>query len=244
MSSVAASPIASGTTFAQLQAGGLDAVIDNLVATNVAIADPSTQATVAVTGGGATLGLLAAGAYFLTYSWSNGFGETLAGGRSATFTVAAGNKPRVTIPALPTGAVSANIYLTPAGGASGTETLYLTGVTGLTADLLLAAIPGWAAGGMPVANTTALAKHPYFYTGKHGRLQDVYNAARQDIDNYLHGDPIKLAEAKSRLARTAAIFSALTAALNEVAVLVDANPGTVGNVSTPIGNPKVKRAFP
>ena len=42
----------------------------------------------------------------------------------------------MTIPALPAwGAASANIYLTAAGGAAGTETLYATGVTGTTYSL-------------------------------------------------------------------------------------------------------------
>lgn len=242
MSFVASTPIASGTTFAQLKTGGLDAVLDNLVATNPAIANPTTQATVAVTGGGSTGGLLAAGAYFVSYSWTNGFGETLAGGESATFTVAAGNKPRVTIPALPTGAVSANIYLTAAGGASGTETLYLSGVTSTTADLLLAALAG--TGSPPTVNTTALSSHPFINAGRHGRLQEAYDALVVDLDNYLHGEAIPLAVIKGRVARTAAVFTALSTATNEIAVLVEANPGTITTATTQIGIPKPKRTFP
>lgn len=242
MSFVAATPVASGTTFAQLQAAGLDAHIANLIAANPAIANPSTQATVAVTGGGSSGGLLAAGAYFVSYTWANGFGESLAGGESATFTVAAGNKPRVTIPALPTGADSANIYLTPVGGASGTEVLYLTGVTSTTADLLLAALAG--TGSTPATNTTALANHPFINAGIHGRFQEPYDALRQDVDNFIRGDGMSLGFIKSRIARTAAVFAAISTIANEIGVLVDANPGTLTTVQTPIGLPNPKRTFP
>lgn len=100
------------------------------------VANPTTQATVAVTGGGSTGGLLAAGTYYVAYSWTTAHGETTRGtSESAQFTVAAGNIPRVTIPSLPAGAAAANIHLTAAGGASGSSTLYATGVTGTTYDL-------------------------------------------------------------------------------------------------------------
>lgn len=117
--------------------------------------NPSTQATVAVTGGGTTGGSLAAGTYFVAYTFvdSVNAGETTVGTSESTqFTVASGNKPRVTLPALPSFAASINIYLTAAGGASGSEVLYATGVTGTTYDLVA------ANGGSvtpPAANTTS-----------------------------------------------------------------------------------------
>ena len=101
-------------------------------------------------------GLLPAGTYYCQYSFVDPFGETLAGGESAQFTVAAGQVPTVTVPALPTGVQAINLYLTQPGGGPGTETLYATGITtttfacsyGLPADQPTAALPdknttGW-----------------------------------------------------------------------------------------------------
>lgn len=100
------------------------------------IANPSTQATVAVTGGGASGGTLPAGDYYVSYSWVTTEGETTVGtSQSAQFTVGATNIPRVTIPALPAGAVAANIYLTDTAGASGTGRLYRRNITTTTVDL-------------------------------------------------------------------------------------------------------------
>jgi len=100
------------------------------------IANPSTQATVNVTGGGATGGTLPAGDYYVSYSWVTTEGETTVGtSQSAQFTVGATNIPRVTIPALPAGAVAANIYLTDTNGATGTGRLYRRNITATTVDL-------------------------------------------------------------------------------------------------------------
>jgi hypothetical protein len=86
--------------------------------------------------------LLQAGTYYVKYTFVNQAGETLASPASTQFTVAAGNIPQVTFPALPTGATSINVYLTSAGGPSGSETLYKTGVTGTTTTLATATSAG------------------------------------------------------------------------------------------------------
>lgn len=125
------------------------------------VANPTTQATATATGGGASGGALPAGTYYIAYTWVNSWGETTVGtSESAQLTVGATNIPRVTIPALPTNAVSANIYLTDTGGASGTEKLYKTGVTTTTADLALATYNGGDyddADDPPTSNTTKAA---------------------------------------------------------------------------------------
>jgi hypothetical protein len=120
------------------------------------LADPADGATaVAPIGGGAVGGFLAPGTYrlALTRVTATG-GETKIGNtESAPFVVAAGNIPQATLPALGAGAVSFNVYLTLPGGASGTEILYATGVTGATFDLTTAA-PQFAP--VPGANTTLI----------------------------------------------------------------------------------------
>lgn len=109
-------------------------IIDD-TAPAAALANPSTTATIAATGGGASGGLLAAGTYQATYTFVNTWGETLEGGRSATVTVGATNIPRVTLPALPGNATSISLYLTAVNVPAGTPRLYKTGITGTTTDL-------------------------------------------------------------------------------------------------------------
>ncbi len=145
-------------------------------------ANPTVAATAAATGGGATGGLLAAGTYYVYYTWVDTVsGESTVGtSASVQLTVSATNIPRVTIPALPSYAASANIYLTPVGGALGTEQLYKTGVTGLTTDLTilhpLGAVP-------PAANTTSTSiPRITFTTLKTGNIaRNVYVTAANGL---------------------------------------------------------------
>jgi len=103
--------------------------------------NPSAAATVNVTGGGSSGGLLTAGTYYAAYTWIDSLTGTetaIGSSRSAKFTVVLGDIPTVTIAALPAWASSASIYLTPADGATGTEVRYTTGVTALVSNLAVA----------------------------------------------------------------------------------------------------------
>jgi hypothetical protein len=129
-----------------------------------ALADPTTTATVAPTGGGATGGSLVAGHYRVSYTFYNEWGQTLAGGESADFTVGATNIPRVTLPAIPTGATGIKVYLsdTSVGAVTaGAAKKYYNKITsGTTLDMSSAT---WnegtqafaAAPAVPTANLTA-----------------------------------------------------------------------------------------
>jgi hypothetical protein len=100
--------------------------------------NPAVVATVNVTGGGSVGGLLSPGNYYVAFTYIDTLTgkETIFGSsRSVQFTVALGNIPRVTIGALPAWAASANIYLTPPGGAIGSEVQYASGITTTTYDL-------------------------------------------------------------------------------------------------------------
>jgi hypothetical protein len=105
--------------------------------TNPVISAPSAAATVVATGGGASGGLLPPGTYYLKYSYSGKGGETTPSPESLVFTVAAGNIPQVTLPALPTNSTAINLYLTQPSGGSNTEILYAQGVTTTTYNLSL-----------------------------------------------------------------------------------------------------------
>lgn len=244
--SVSSNIRASTTTFAQLQAGGLNAILDNLVTANATIANPSTQITVAPTGGGASGGTLPAGTYYATCTHRNGIGETTAGTtRSAQFTVSATNIPRITVPALPTGASETLIYLTAANGASGTEVLYAVGVTGTTSDASTATYFDSAASA-PTTNTTALSNlAPILNYARNGQFQRLYQNFLDIVQNFISGAPMPFDEVHDRLQSHAAVFKCLSTMADETVTLIDANHGTIGATTLPgTGMRKPVRTFP
>jgi hypothetical protein len=85
---------------------------------------PTFQPSINPQGGGLTGGSLAAGTYYLVYTFTNANGETTASPESLPFTVTAGAIPTVSLQQLPPGITGINIYLTHPGGASGSETFY------------------------------------------------------------------------------------------------------------------------
>lgn len=98
---------------------------------------PTTALTCNVTGGASTGGNLPAGTYnaYYTYIEAASGIESNVGSSAVQFTSSSGNIPELTLPTYPVWAASANIYLTAASGAAGTETLYATGITGTTTTL-------------------------------------------------------------------------------------------------------------
>jgi hypothetical protein len=85
---------------------------------------PALAPAVNIIGGGSTGGLLASGAYYAKYTYTNANGETTGSPESVNFTVATGNIPALAIEPMPAGATGVNIYLTAAAGSSATEVLY------------------------------------------------------------------------------------------------------------------------
>lgn len=234
---------ASSTTFGQLQTGGVAVLLTNLIAANPAIANATTAPTVNATGGGSIGGFLPAGAYFLKYTWTDGAGETLASSESTTFTVAAGNIPQASVPTIPTGAAGWNAYLTAAGGASGTETLYSVGNPGTTSNLSFAA--GVDANAVPPSvNTTgmngaapAIRKPFEIFQSRH--WVDVSTS----LSNFLSGYPVDFASWYLQWSKYDYVAAAWKQMTKEIATLVTANPGSLHNVPTNVQN-KVVRTFP
>ena len=182
----------SGTTWAQFKTGGVKVIADKLAAANPAKANPTTTATVAPTGGGSTGGSLAAGTYYFAYTFVDCFGETLAGGESAQVTVGATNIPRVTLPALPTGVDSINLYLTAAGGGVGTEKLYATGITTTTFDCSYAAPSDVATPTLPAANGTGMPDvHGFFASVYDCNPELTFASFSAFINAFLQGDPME-----------------------------------------------------
>jgi hypothetical protein len=186
---------ASGTTFSQFQAAGASGHLERLIKANAAPEpNPSVAATLSANAGGAAGGLLPPGVYYVNFTESNGFGETLPSAESGpitvavqaaptgtptvavagsggtltagtyfgkftyvdsnlnaadvhgettagtefTFTQIANDEPVITINdgGLPAWASGRNLYLTAAGGGSGTEVLAFTGIAGATYTIL------------------------------------------------------------------------------------------------------------
>jgi hypothetical protein len=241
LSFIAPTVRASTGTFSQLQAGGLAGHVDRLIAAQTALANPTTQATASATGGGSTGGFFAAGTHYISYTFVNGFGETTAGtSESAQLTVSAGNIPRITLPSLPTGATSINLYATAASGATGSEVLYAQGITTTTYDMAIASPVSTVT--PPTANTTAIsqAQANLLKRFRGAGVQAVMREYATKLDNWLRGDPITEAQAQAQVALYAGVFSMLRTLANEVGVLVHANPGTLANTTS--GN--TRRTFP
>jgi hypothetical protein len=238
--------VASGTTWSQYKDAGLSAILDNLVSTNPAKANPTTTATVNVTAGGSTGGNLPAGDYYASYTYADAFGETLAGGRSAKFTVAAGNIPRVTLPSLPAGVDCINIYLTPTNGAIGSERIYGSGITTTTFDLSYALLddPG---GSLPALNTTGFFDNG----GMHKAIVDpsggssgILKGIRSWFNSFIHGDRIGRRVALDKARSTAGYARAWATVYSEAAALIAANPPTTTTVSAGFtGYTKTKNVF-
>ena len=236
---------ASGTTWAQFKTMGLTGQLEALIAAQVAasvVLSTPAQPTIAVTGGGASGGLLAAGTYFAIVTFEDIYGETVGSPESALFTVAAGDKPRLTFGAIPATAVQVNVYLTPVNGAAGTEVYYSNATSGTTVDLLLAAVASQVV--PPTVNSTGWS------AGITSRLRsleqtDQYIRMADLVANFLHGNPVPIATFKSEIAHFATINAMLHTLANEVGVLVDANQGTISTVA--VGLPvrgEVMRTLP
>jgi hypothetical protein len=108
--------LASGTTFSQFQASGASGHLERLIAANAGQeANPTTGATVSANAGGAAGGLLAAGTYYINFTESNGYGETLPSAESGPVTVAVQAAPTGT----PTVAVAGSGGTLPVGSYKG-----------------------------------------------------------------------------------------------------------------------------
>lgn len=147
------------------------------------------QSTLSQSAGG---GSLPAGAYRANFTnVDSGGKESAQAYESGAFTLTSTDTLIVTMPALPAGVSSRNIYLTAAAGAAGTETLYATGVTttmynatsaswdnGTTTQALAAPLPvnNWAiqitGGNLTLATGVTFTVHGDVRQGNYGVVLD------------------------------------------------------------------------
>jgi hypothetical protein len=249
-------PTASGTTFAQFQAGGVSGHLEKLITAQTATVAPSAAATATATGGGSSGGALAAGTYFFVFTETNGFGETTKSPEGAQLTVGATNQPQFTFPSLKTGNDARNLYLGAVGGSTGGPyTLYASGITTTTYTAAAAAPTNSYAAAPTTLNTTGLTyvdgsgstvNKPLelLRSAKDGNLEDAYRFAREVVTDFNRGEPVSFMGAIAKLRHAHVVFAMLDTLCSEMGTLIDANAGTLGRGTNQIGNSKVKRTWP
>ena len=168
------------------------------------------------------------------------------------------NIPKITaFPALQTGNVARNLYLSPPGGGTGSELLYATGVTASTFTFSTASPVNSFAVKPPPFNTTGFTYKDAngntinFATSniraaERGNLQSVYNNAAITLNRWLRGDPMSSQAIVSKLRHAHVAFATIAQAFADAGSLADANPGTLRpSTSGGVGTvPTVKRSWP
>jgi hypothetical protein len=258
MAYTAPTVVASGTTFAQFQAGGASGHLERLIAAQGTTAAPTSAATATATGGGLSGGSLVAGTYYFVFTESNGFGETTASPQGSQLAVASGNQPQFTFPSLRSGNTSRNLYLGAAGGPSGGPyTLYASGITTSTYTAAAAAPTNSYAVNPPTFNTTGLTytdtngivhNEVIRFLRSHEKANDaggmLYQYLRALIADFNHGGPSTVPNVIQKLRHAHAAYAMLSTLCAEMGALIDANAGTLGTAATGIGGRQTIRRWP
>ncbi len=238
MSYVAPNVPSSGAVLSQLVGGGASGLL-NLIVTGMATTSaPVTAPTVSAAGNSTSGGLLAAGGYLCEFTETNGVGETTISPQSAAMTVATAGIPLITFPALQTGNTARNLYITPANGASGTEVLYVTGVTATTVALGTAATTTSDIIAPPTTNSTGLSYTDangvvipttanFLKAAKNGHLDEPYKQLASALDDYSRGDPVSITEILRKIRQAHTAFLAMAKVCNDAGVLIADNPGYI-----------------
>jgi hypothetical protein len=198
-------------------------------------------------------GTLPTATYYVVVTESNGFGETTASPVSAGQAITLGQDLVVTFPALKTGNTSRNTYVGTAVG--GPWTLAATGTTAATVTISAPLPSNSSAVKPPTVNTTGLTyvdgagsalKKPLelLRGAKNNNLNQAYLYLRQVIEEFNAGHPVLGGGSIAKLRHAHAVFAMLATLCSEMGTLIDANPGTLGTVQTPIGARQTVRTWP
>lgn len=252
MSYTAPSVVASGTTFAQFQAGGSSGHLELLIAAQGATAAPTSAPTLSETGSGGTLPT--ATDYYAVVTESNGFGETTKSPVSSGQAITLGQNLVVTFPSLKSGNTSRNTYI--GTSSTGPFTLAASGTTASTVTISAPLPTNSYAVNPPTVNTTGLTATnsttgvvdnkslELLRSVKDGNLETVYQYLRQAVYDFNHGMPITFNGTVAKLRHAHVVFAMLSTLCSEMGTLVDANAGTLGNSTNIIGNATRKRTWP
>ena len=247
---------ASGTTFAEFQAGGPAGHLQRLVAELLAgTANPSVP-TISATGGGTTGGSLPTGTVYVRVTETNGIGET-APSTEVSVAITNPDVPQITFAALQAGNTARNVYV---GMAAGAEVLYATGVTAATYDLAAAIPTNSYAVAPPAVNSTALAYPTSAAAGatvENAALQYLLAPNRSQtamarpwadtlalVSNFNRGEPTPINSVVSKLRHAHTFYATIAQLFAEMGTLIDANPGHLTNTTNGIGEARVRRTWP
>ena len=241
--------VASGTTFAQLQAAGVSGHLERLITAQGARSPDVLAATLSETGSGGTL---PAATYYVVQTESNGFGETTVSPTSSGQAITLGQNLVITPPSLKTGNIA------PTLRRDGLDRPVHAG--GQRPDRLDDRRSGAAAeqfvrGRSATVNTTGLTyvdskgitsntALSLIRSAKDGNLQDVYNFLRTEVTNFLRGNPVPVSGLVMKLRHANAAFQMYATLCQEMGTLIDANAGTLGTKQDTIGFNVAKRTWP
>ncbi|MGO9920962.1 MAG: hypothetical protein ACLQIB_40525 [Isosphaeraceae bacterium] len=236
MAYTAPSITASGTTFAQFQAGGASGHLELLIAQQplTPTAAPSSAPTTAASGSGHTLP--AATDYYVVCTETNGFGETTASPVSSGTGITLGQELTVTYPTLQTGNTARNLYISTSS--TGPFLLCATGVTTATTVLTAPAPTNSYAVQPPTVNTAGLTfvdangntrkrMIEMIRSCKTGNLEEPFRNLRSVIEEFNAGRPAPFGATIRRLQECHATFAMLDTLCKEMGTLIDANAGTL-----------------
>lgn len=250
MSYTSPTVVASGTTFTQLQQGGLSGHLERLITAQGATLAPTVAATLSQTGSGGTL---PAATYYCVVTESNGFGETTAGPASTGQAITLGQDLVVTFQSLKSGNTSRNTYV--GTSSTGPFTLAATGTTTSTLTISAPLPSNSYAVNPPTVNTTGLTytdgnksvlnKPLELVRGaKNGNLELAYKYAREVVSDFSRGEPVTFNGMMMKFRHAHVCFAMLATVFAEAGVLLDANAGTLTAGSNVIGNSRLKRTWP
>jgi hypothetical protein len=248
MSYTAPTVVASGTTFAQFQAGGASGHLELLIAAQGATLAPTVAATLSETGSGGTL---PAATYYCVVTESNGFGETTAGPASTGQAITLGQNLVCTYQSLKSGNTSRNLYI--GTSSTGPFTLAASGVTASTTTISAPLPANSYAVNPPTVNTTGLTSGSspvqnksleLLRSTKDGNLEDAYRFLAEVIRDFNRGNPSAFSSVLMKLRHAHTVFAMLATLCSEMGTLVDANAGTIGTKIDGIGNTAYKRTWP
>lgn len=211
-------------------------MIDRLIAV-IAAADPTLAPTAAPTlsesGSGGTL---PAATYWAVITESDGYGETTPSPVSASQAITLGQDLVVTFPALQTGNAYRSVYVGTAVG--GPFLLVAQGITAGTYTIS-APLPSNSFAVPPDAgNKTALtqSKINCLRAAKGGNLEPVYQNFSILCAQWNSGQPIAFTQSQAKLKDFHIAALALAQIANEIGVLMDAHPGTLGILHSNLTN--------
>ena len=252
MSYTAPSVVASGTTFAQFQAGGASGHLELLITAQAATAAPTSAPTLSQTGSGGTL---PAATYYAVVTESNGFGETTASPASTGQAITLGQDLVVTFPSLKSRERPRGETTYIGTSSTGPFTLAASGTTASTVTISAPLPANSYAMSPPTVNTTGFTytdtngvvhnkRLELLRAAKDGNFELVYEYLRQVVYDFNKGNAMSFGGTISRLRDVHAVFAMLNTLCTEAGTLIDANAGTLVNSTNIIGNATHKRTWP